>query len=115
MSPEQLFEHRLASLLGMTIDQVLDLPERELMRWARYWSIEPWGPHRDNIHAAMLCVQVLRPYLPQNSKIGIDDFMLKDAKLIKQNRMAQLVSQLGSAAAKPKVQARAKARKAKGQ
>lgn len=86
--------------LGMSIRDLLELPESELQRWARYWSVEPWGPHRDNIHAAMLCVQVLRPYLPDNSKIGIDDFMLKDAKEIKQNKMAQLVSQMGAAAAR---------------
>jgi hypothetical protein len=86
--------------LGRTIGELLELPDRELQRWARYWAIEPWGPHRDNIHTAMLCVQVLRPYLPDNSKIGIDDFMLKDAKEIKHNRMKQLVSQMGAAAAR---------------
>lgn len=84
----------------------MHLPEEELERWRRYWMVEPWGSHRDNIHAAMICVQVLRPYLPANSKVGIDDFMLKDAKVVKQNRMAQLVSKMGASvnrmpAAKP--------------
>lgn len=38
--------------------------------------------------------------MDKNAKIGIDDFMLKDSKDIKRNRMQQLVSQMGAAASR---------------
>ena len=100
MSPNEIFEHRLASLLGLTIGELLELPEREIRRWQKYWALEPWGPLRDNMHTAMLCMQVLRPHLPKNSKLKMDDFMLKDGKAQKRKAVAQFVAQLGAAAAR---------------
>lgn len=37
----------------------MEMPVRELERWRRYWDEEPWGPRRDNMHAAMLARQML--------------------------------------------------------
>jgi hypothetical protein len=49
----------------------------ELRRWSRYWNEEPWGAHRDNIHAAMLAIELRRPQSKKGVKLKIDDFMWK--------------------------------------
>lgn len=46
----------------------------------------------------MLCVQVLRPHLDKNSKLKMDDFMLKDDRDQKRKAVAQFVAQLSAAA-----------------
>lgn len=56
------------------------MPARELDRWARYWAQEPWGPFRDNMHAAMLAVQVLKPHVKDPKKLNPADFMFKPAE-----------------------------------
>jgi hypothetical protein len=56
-------------LLGRSIDEVLELPERELRSWKTYWRLEPWGPYRDNMHAAMTVQQLLRPHLKAGTKL----------------------------------------------
>ena len=77
MTPEQLFEHRLAALLGLTLGELDALPARELERWALYWSEEPWGAYRDNLHAAMIVSELLKPHLQKDAKLSITDFMFE--------------------------------------
>lgn len=36
------------------------LPQRVYSGWERYWLTEPWGPWRDNLHAALLAREVRR-------------------------------------------------------
>ncbi|HEY3658270.1 MAG TPA: hypothetical protein VGL34_25145 [Steroidobacteraceae bacterium] len=55
-------------LLGRSIDEVLELSERELRSWKAYWRLEPWGPYRDNMHAAMTVQQLLRPHLKEGAQ-----------------------------------------------
>jgi hypothetical protein len=52
------------------------LSQREFMRWRKYWEFEPWGPWRDNMHAALIARSVLQPHVKKGSKISLDDFML---------------------------------------
>lgn len=43
----------------------------------RFWLHEPWGPWRDNLHAAMLAIEIRRPYLKKGAKSRIGDFMIR--------------------------------------
>jgi hypothetical protein len=67
LTPQEIFEHRLAALLGCSIGDLLELPARELDRWRLYWAEEPWGPYRDNMHAAMIVTELLKPHLKRGS------------------------------------------------
>lgn len=50
---------------------------RELERWARYWSEEPWGPLRDNMHAALIVTELLRPHLKEGATLNMADYLLR--------------------------------------
>lgn len=38
---------------------------------------EPWGPWRDNMHAALIAREVRRPYMKDQAKNPIADFILR--------------------------------------
>jgi hypothetical protein len=60
------------------LDEIDELPGREFEAWSRYWNEEPWGPYRDNMHAAMLAVQFIRPHLKEGTKVPpIAEFMFR--------------------------------------
>jgi len=69
LTPQQLFEHRLCSLLGLTLDQFDELPAREIERWHRYWREEPWGSYSDNRHAAWIIVHQLRSHMGEKAEV----------------------------------------------
>lgn len=77
------------------------LPEREIERWRRYWGEEPWGPHRDNMHAALIAVEVLRPHMPEGSRaLTIADFMLEHPEEVKARKNTQIMALLETQAIK---------------
>jgi hypothetical protein len=79
LTPAELFDHRLASLLGRTVDEMkAALSQREYLSWQLYWSEEPWGPFRDNLHAAIIAREVRRRYLKKGARSSLDDFMVVD-------------------------------------
>lgn len=50
----------------------------EMDRWRRYWNEEPWGTHRDNLHMAVLAVELRKLRLTKGSKVpDIDEFLFK--------------------------------------
>jgi hypothetical protein len=59
-----------------------------------YWQEEPWGPYRDNLHFAMLCREVIRPYLRKGAKVQIEDFMLRPEEQKKASRVDAFLQQL---------------------
>jgi hypothetical protein len=63
--------------LGRSIVEIGRLTHRETERWKLYWREEPWGPMRDNTHAAMIVTELLKPHLKEGAKISIDDYLLK--------------------------------------
>lgn len=64
--------------MGLSIEDLLELPQRELDRWQRYWAEEPWGAYRDNLHAAMIVQYGLAPHLgPKAKPVRLDDFMFQ--------------------------------------
>lgn len=42
-----------------------------------YWEHEPWGAWRDNLHAAIIAGEVIRPHLKKGAKISLDSFMVR--------------------------------------
>lgn len=99
MTPEQLFEHRLAALLGRTLGELDELPARELERWSTYWNEEPWGTLRDNMHAALIVTQLLRPHFKEGATLNIDDFLFRPKEEVDARARAKLLANLNAMAA----------------
>lgn len=60
----------------------------------RYWGEEPWGPYRDNLHAAIIAMQIIKAAYPK-AKPKFDDFMLKFVvKKVQGNGLSGLASML---------------------
>jgi hypothetical protein len=79
LTPAELFDFRLASLLGRTIEEMKgSLTQREYLGWQMYWTAEPWGPWRDNMHVAILAKEIRRPQVRSGTKIDLDQFMMRD-------------------------------------
>lgn len=67
----------MAALLGRTVKEMKDsLSQREYLSWQKYWQEEPWGPYRENLHAALIAREVRRPQLKKGAKVTLDDFMV---------------------------------------
>lgn len=90
-----MFEHRLGALLGLTLGQVRKLSLRELDRWQRYWSEECWGPHRDNLHAALIVTELLKQhYLAAGLKPPLmEDYMFKHPEDVAADKAKLLAAQ----------------------
>lgn len=52
------------------------MTQRAYLGWQRYWIEEPWGPYRDNLHAAVIAREVRRPQLRKGAKVELDDFIV---------------------------------------
>ena len=51
----------------------------ELSEWMKFWSVEPWGPYRDNIHAGLIAATIANVYRKKNTPaLTYEDFMLLD-------------------------------------
>lgn len=61
----------------MLPSQLDDIPSRDFDLLALYWTYEPWGAWRDNMHAAIIATNVIRPHLQRGKKVSVDDFMLQ--------------------------------------
>lgn len=72
---------------------------RELERWARYWSEEPWGAQRDNMHAALIVTELLRPHLKEGATLNIADFIFRPKEERDALARAKLVASLDAMAA----------------
>jgi hypothetical protein len=49
------------------------MSQRSYLGWQRYWREEPWGPWRDNLHAAIIAREIARPNLRPGSKYSLSD------------------------------------------
>jgi len=55
------------------------LPASELLEWAEYWGMEPFGAFRDNYHAAMIAHLLANAHRAPNSPpIEFSQFMFRD-------------------------------------
>ena len=51
---------------------------REYLGWRKYWQVEPWGPWRDNMHAAIIARELRRPQVKPGTRVTHEEFMLRD-------------------------------------
>jgi hypothetical protein len=100
-------------LLGRSVVEIGRLTNREIERWKLYWREEPWGPIRDNTHAAMIVTELLKPHLKEGAKISIGDYMLKLPEDREAETAAIIVQKLDYAAYQERRAARRAARTAK--
>lgn len=74
------------------------------MEWYQFYSEEPFGPGRDNLHAGMVCAVLSNVH--RNKKKKRDpyqpaDFMIRPAEEVRENRLSKSIAWL-LAVAKPK-------------
>lgn len=68
---------RMALALGLSPTEVGEMPARDFELLTRFYQQEPWGPWRDNMHAAIIAAEVRRPNLRKGATVKLDDFMLR--------------------------------------
>lgn len=65
-NPERLFICRLALALGKSLSEIASMPMQEMIIWAAFYQLEPWGcPVEDQRSAHMLNL-----FYQANSKPG---------------------------------------------
>ena len=76
--------------------QVRALSVRELNRWERYWNEESWGPHRDNLHAALIVSELTKQmYLQAGLKPPhLEEFLFKHHEDIEADTAKALAAQV---------------------
>jgi hypothetical protein len=73
------------------VDELLNsVSDRELSGWRNYWIAEPWGPWRDNWHAAFMTAELLRPHLKDNPLLPLTKFMWRDPRAVKRAKLAKI-------------------------
>lgn len=76
------------------------LTQRAYLKWRRYWDEEPWGPVRDNMHAAVIAREIRRPQLKPGARLNLDDFMIRRPEARAKERNAGMLTFLRSVAKK---------------
>jgi hypothetical protein len=66
-----------------------------------YWSEEPWGPLRDNMHAAMIVTELLRPHLKEGATLNMADYLLRPKEDRDAIARGRLLSALSAMADRP--------------
>lgn len=75
---------------------------REIHDWLQFYSVEPWGAVRDNMHAGMIAAMVFNVNRGERTNaLTFKDFMLREAEQVKDNETQKFVATL-RALAKPK-------------
>lgn len=75
---------------------------REIQDWLQFYSVEPWGAVRDNMHAGMIAAMVFNVNRGERTNaLTFKDFMLREAEQVKDNETQKFVATL-RALAKPK-------------
>ncbi len=57
------------------------IPHKLFMEWKFYYELEPFGPLRDNFHAALIATSIWQSNMEprERNQIGVTDFMYGDA------------------------------------
>lgn len=67
---------RLAATLGMTVAELSErMTAAELHEWVALISIDPWGPYRSDLHAAMTAWAGVAPWSKQAK---VSDFLIRE-------------------------------------
>ena len=68
------------------------MPHRELVEWMDEYRREPWGPWRDNVHAALICAVMANAFRGKDSRpFTYEDFMILDAETA-EKRKAEMIA-----------------------
>ena len=70
------------------------MSQREYLGWQRYWEQEPWGPWRDNLHAAIIAREVRRPQMKRGQQPKIEDFFVVNPKTRAKSNKEKVFSML---------------------
>lgn len=92
---------RVAGLLGMPPSDVDQLPTQDVDLLARYWHEEPWGPWRDNLHAAIIAREVRRGLVRNRTPVPLDPFMVKAEEIRQAENRGGLIAILRAMAGTP--------------
>lgn len=65
----------LALALGKHLHEIDSLPHAELMRWMRFYAIEPFGLVRDDLRSAIIATAAAQPH--SKKRLRVADFMPK--------------------------------------
>ena len=79
----------MALALGLLPSEVEQMPARDFELLSAYWMHEPWGAWRDNLHAAIIATEIVRPNLKKGARVGVDTFMLRHPGEIEEERQAK--------------------------
>lgn len=66
-----------------------------------YWSEEPWGALRDNMHAAMIITELLRPHLKGGATLNMADYLLRNKEDRDAIARGRLLASLSAMADRP--------------
>ena len=65
----------------------------ELDEWVEFWRMEPWGSHRDNIHAGLIAATVANAYRKKNARpVTFQDFMLLETVQHKKKKTKETIA-----------------------
>lgn len=71
------------------------LSQSAYLTWARFWREEPWGPWRDNVHAAIIAREILKGRLKRGARVPpLDSFMLVDPDTRRRENRAGVLAML---------------------
>lgn len=88
LSDQDIFLHRLALALGRTVDELLDsISYPELVRWGKYYSIEPFGEWPANMRAAQIVATLAN--INRDSKKRPRPYEITEFELFRRKRKAK--------------------------
>lgn len=88
-------ECRISLLLGRPPSEVRALPMSDLQQLGLYWSVEPWGPWRDNVHAGQIITAIYEASLKKLRRPpSWKDFMLRPREEKQAENRGSLLSAL---------------------
>jgi len=86
---------RVAGYLGCAPSEVEDLSTLDFDLLKRFYSVEPWGAWRDNLHAAIIAREVVRSRLRPGAKgPDLEVFMVMDPEKRRQRHLGGFVEAL---------------------
>lgn len=84
---------RIVALLGVPPHEVRALPSDDYELLERYFAEEPWGPWRDNMHAAIIATEIRRMRNPKTTAKS-SDFLLVHPERRRRGNLKALVDAL---------------------
>lgn len=90
---------KLALALGKRVSEIEQWPASEVLEWYQFHAEEPFGPERDNLHSAMICSILINQARGKKKRpVRPEQFMIKPAEDVRQNKLAQGIQWLMSKA-----------------